>query len=266
MRVISAFNTIFSRSCRAENTINHSTHLGDHPVLTHDKHRRLYEYVEEEIGVTIVEGTYQPGDSLPNEDSLCRTYDVSRGVIREAVKVLTTKGLVRPKPKIGTQVQPRSRWNLFDANVLQWMLRAGHQLDFLKKVTEVRSIIESEAAKLAAQKATEAETANILDLAARLNALLEQEADYSYESYLELDMRFHLAILDASHNEILASLGHTMRQAVHTARQADTHDLEKQLDSMPHHHAVANAIAEHDPDAAYRASAEMLDLVWRTID
>ena len=91
----------------------------------------------------------------------------------------------------------RSHWNLFDADVLQWMLR--------------------------------------------------------------------LAILDASHNEILASLGHTMRQAVHTARQADARDLKNQQDSMPFHTAVSRAIAGHDPDAAYQASSDMLNLVWSTI-
>lgn len=234
-------------------------------MLNRNRHRRLYEYVGEEIGVKIIEGEYQPGDSLPNEDGLCQAFEVSRGVVREAVKVLTSKGLVRPRPKIGTQVQPRSQWNLFDADVLQWMLRAGHQLDFLKKVTEVRSIIESEAAKLAALKASQTEIQSILDLHEQLEAMLGKSSTYVYEAYLELDMQFHLAILDASHNEILASLGHTMRQAVHIARQADTRDLKNQQDSMPFHTAVARAIAEHDPDTAYQASSDMLNFVWTTI-
>lgn len=234
-------------------------------MLNPNKHRRLYQYVEEEIGIKIIEGEYRPGDSLPNEEGLCQAFDVSRGVIREAIKVLSTKGMVRPRPKIGTQVQPRSRWNLFDADVLKWMLRAGPQLEFLKKVTEVRSIIESEAAKLAAQKATQHEIRIIQDLYSELEVMLDNGSSYSYEAYLELDMQFHLAILDASHNEILASLGQTMRLAVHTARQADTHDLKKQQDSLPYHEAVARAIARHDPDTAYQASFDMLNLVWQTI-
>ncbi len=234
-------------------------------MLSPGKHRRLYEYVEEELGVKIIQGIYLPGDALPNEDGLCREFEVSRGVIREAVKVLTTKGLVRPRPKIGTQVQPRSQWNLFDADVLQWMLRTGPQPEFLKKITEVRSIIESEAAGMAARKATRAEVETILELYSRLKSMLDNDATFSYEAYLELDMQFHLAILEASHNEILASLGHAMRLAVHTARQADTRDLAGQQDSLPLHKAMARAIADGDSDAAYQAASDMLTLVWQSI-
>ena len=83
-------------------------------------HRKLYEHVEEAIGLRIITGDFKPKDTLPNEDALCAEFGVSRGVIREAVKVLQKKGLVVPRPKIGTQIQPKSQWNLFDADVLYW--------------------------------------------------------------------------------------------------------------------------------------------------
>ena len=86
-------------------------------MLNRNMHRKLYEYVEEMIGLRIIKGEYRPRDTLPNEDALCTEFGVSRGVIREAVKVLHKKGLVLPRPKIGTQIQPTSQWNLFDADV-----------------------------------------------------------------------------------------------------------------------------------------------------
>lgn len=228
-------------------------------------HRKLYEYVEEEIGLRLIKGDYKPGDTLPNEEELCTEFGVSRGVIREAVKVLNKKGLVLPRPKIGTQIQPENQWNLFDADVLVWKLKAGQQLRFLKKVTEVRTIIESEAAKLSAERATEEEIGKIQTLFNRLDDILKDEVRFNYESYLQIDMAFHIAILDASHNELLAQIGRTMRHAVQTARRADIQDIGTLLTSQPLHAAVMKALTRKNPKDAYIASREMFDQVWANL-
>ena len=225
-------------------------------------HRKLYEHVEEAIGLRIIKGEYSPLDTLPNEDALCAEYGVSRGVIREAVKVLHKKGLVLPRPKIGTQVQPRSKWNLFDADVLVWKLEDGHQLRFLKKVTEVRMIIESEAAKFSAERASLEEVTDIQHRYNRLEEILRDKENFDYEQYLEADMAFHSAILEASHNELLAQIGQTMRHAIQTARRADSHEVSVLAASLPHHAAIVTAIAQNDPEGAYDASRDMFDQVW----
>jgi DNA-binding FadR family transcriptional regulator len=226
-------------------------------------HRKLYEHVEEAIGLQIIKGKYKPNDTLPNEETLCEEFGVSRGVIREAVKVLQKKGLVRPRPKIGTQIQPKSRWNLYDADVLIWKLKAGQQLRFLKKVTEVRSIIESEAARLSAERASAEEIDNIQKLCERLDKILADAVHFNYEAYLEIDMAFHTAILEASHNELLAQIGRTMRHAVQTARLADIKDLKILLASQPYHIDVVQAIKRKDPLGAYNTSRAMFDQVWK---
>ena len=100
--------------------------------------RKLYEYVVEEIGLRIIKGEFKPGDTLPNEDNLCKQFEVSRGALREATKLLAQKGLIRTRPKTGTVVQPHQEWNLFDAKILLCKLETGDKLDFLTKVTEVR--------------------------------------------------------------------------------------------------------------------------------
>lgn len=230
---------------------------------THAMHRKLYEHVEEAIGLRIIKGDYRPGETLPNEEALCTAFGVSRGVIREAVKVLHKKGLVRPRPKIGTQIQPRTRWNLFDADVLVWKLAAGEQLQFLSKVTEVRTMIESEAARLSAARATTAEIDTIRKCCRQLEALLASETGFRYETYLEYDMAFHTAVLEASHNELLAQIGRTMRQAVQVARQADVRDIHALRESQPFHRAVMEAVAQQDPQRAYAASRDLFAQVWR---
>ena len=229
---------------------------------TGSMHRKLYEYVVEEIGLQIMRGDVGPGDTLPNEDALCRQYGVSRGVLREATKVLTQKGLIRTQPKVGTRIQPRENWNLFDADVLLWKLNVGDKLDFLKNVTEVRCIIESEAARYAAHRADKNDLGHIRTSYERLAGTLDDEARYDYETYLESDMAFHAAILNACHNELLAQIGYTMRQAVHTAREADIHDIGSQRESLPFHLSMLDAIAACDAEKAYQASQDMFNQVW----
>ncbi len=229
---------------------------------TRPMHKKLYEYVVEEIGLNIMRGETAPGDTLPNEDALCQQYGVSRGVLREATKVLTQKGLIRTQPKVGTRIQARENWNLFDADVLLWKLKVGDKLDFLKNVTEVRRIIESEAARYAAQRAGEKQIDHIRACYERLAGTLADAKRYDYDTYLESDMAFHTAILDASRNELLAQIGYTMRQAVHTARKADIHDIDTQRESLAFHLSMLEAIAARDPEKAYQASREMFRQVW----
>jgi len=232
---------------------------------TRPMHRKLYEYVVEEIGLQIMRGDVAPGDTLPNEDALCRQYEVSRGVLREATKVLTQKGLIRTQPKVGTRIQPRENWNLFDADVLLWKLKVGDRLDFLKNVTEVRCIIESEAARYAAQRADAKEIKRIRARYEKLADTLADAKQYDYDTYLDSDMAFHTAILNACSNELLAQIGYTMRQAVHTARKADIHDIDTQRESLPFHLSMLEAIAAHDAEKAYQASQAMFKQVWEHI-
>jgi len=231
-------------------------------MIAPSQRRNLYELVVEKIGMDVMKGEWKPGDTLPNEDALCRQFQVSRGALREATKVLAQKGLIRSRPKVGTQVRPRREWNLFDADVLLWKLKVGDRLAFLETVTEVRRIIESEAAWLAAQRADAAEIVAVAACYRDLEGILASAADYDYERYLELDMAFHTAILDACHNELLAQIGHTMRQAVQTARRSDIRDLDILRESLPTHLAMATAIAAHDAPGARSAALAMFDQVW----
>jgi DNA-binding FadR family transcriptional regulator len=228
-------------------------------------HRKLYQYIVEELGQRIVQGRYRNPDVLPTEDQLCEELSVSRGVLREATKVLTQKGLIQTRPRVGTQVLPRDRWNLFDPDILLWRLQVEDKSTFLKTVTEVRRIIESEAARLAASRVSDEEVANIKTLLDRMVRILGDDANYVYEQYLDIDIAFHTSILKASHNDLLSQIGSTMREAVHQAREHDVNDIDIQKESLPFHVAIVDGITRKDPDAAYRASLQMFDDVWRYI-
>ena len=77
-------------------------------------------------------------------------FGVSRTVLREALRTLTSKGLIESRPKIGTRVRPRDAWNLLDADVLEWYSRVAKPLQFALKLQEMREMIEPYAAALAA--------------------------------------------------------------------------------------------------------------------
>ena len=225
-------------------------------------HRKLYQYIVDEIGQRIIRGRYRTKEVLPTEDQLSGELHVSRGVLREAIKVLTQKGLIQTRPRVGTQVLPRENWNLFDPDVLVWRLQIEDKTTFLKNVTEVRRLIESEAARQAARRATDSEVSGIREILVKMQGLLSDGNRYLYDDYLTMDILFHSKILKASHNDLLSQIGSTVRNAVHKARESDTSDIGVQKESLPFHVAIVDGICDKDPDAAYRASQEMFDNVW----
>jgi len=225
-------------------------------------HRKLYQYIVDEIGQRIIRGEYRAEDVLPTEDLLSAELRVSRGVLREAIKVLTQKGLIQTRPRVGSQVLPRENWNLFDPDILVWRLQIEDKTTFLKNVTEVRRLIESEAARQAARRATKTEVADIKDTLSQMQMILSDGNRYVYEDYLTMDILFHSKILKASHNDLLSQIGSTVRNAVHKARESDIADISIQKESLPFHVAIVHGIDQKNPEAAYKASQEMFDNVW----
>src|ERR1051325_6657285 len=104
------------------------------------------------LGKEIVTGGYDDRP-FPTEAELARQHDVSRSVTREAVKMLTAKGLLTARPRKGTSVQPASYWNLFDPDVLRWLLERKFSLELLRQFSDLRIAIEPAAAALAARAA-----------------------------------------------------------------------------------------------------------------
>src|SRR4029453_11093357 len=114
--------------------------------------RGLHGAVVHEIGVRIVNGELKPGDTLP-DNGFFDGADVSRTVVREAIKVLAAKGLVESRPKVGTRVRPRRDWNLLDPDLLAWQIEAGPDARFLEQAVELRRMIEPAAARLPPERA-----------------------------------------------------------------------------------------------------------------
>lgn len=220
--------------------------------------RNLTYALLDAVGKAIVVGGYDDSP-FPTEADLARQYAVSRSVTREAVKMLTAKGLLVARPRKGTSVQPPSAWNLFDPDVLRWMLERKFSLDLLRQFNELRIAIEPMAAALAAKAAGAAGIAAIEAGYQRMVAAEEGDDDP-----LEADIAFHIAILEASANPFYAQFRDVVMTALRTSIRF-TNRFKGHTASLPQHRAVLTAIEARDPDAAAAAMGALIEDVMALI-
>src|SRR3954468_5263911 len=217
------------------------------------------------LGRAIVTGAYDT-ERFPTEAELAAQHMVSRSVTREAVKMLTAKGLLTARPRKGTTIQPASSWNLFDPDVLRWLLERKFSLDLLRQFSELRIAIEPAAAALAAREAGPRAVAAIEAGYARMEAVERDEDDA-----LEADVAFHLAILNACGNPFYRQFRDVVATALQTSIRFTSRfngrapNLQLQRASLPAHRAVLDAIRAHDEPGAHEAMrviiSDVMDLI-----
>ena len=205
-----------------------------------------------EIGLRIVRGDYPPGTILPNEAKWSETFNVSRSAVREAIKMLMAKSLLASRPKIGSWVEPKERWNLLDRDVLAWYATSPDREVFLKTVQEFRHIIEPEASAFAAMRRSEEQMAEISQ------ACREMGAATSLQERTRADTRFHLAILRASGNDLLVPLGVLIESALDHLFVFVTREHSDQRRAQFLHEAIEKNIRLQRPAAARNAVHRLL--------
>ena len=221
--------------------------------------RNLTYGLLDNLGRAIVTGRYD-SEAFPTEAELAKRHGVSRSVTREAVKMLTAKGLLSARPRQGTIVQPTTSWNLFDTDVLRWLLERQFSVDLLKQFSQLRVAIEPEAAALAAQFGRPEELRRIGEGLDRMAA-----AERGEDDTLEADIAFHVAILWASNNPFYAQFRDVVSTALRTSIRF-TNRIKGRTASVADHAAVRDAIDAHDPDAARSAMRHIIGDVLTLID
>ena len=218
--------------------------------------RNLRQQLVEQLGGEIVRGRLQPGDPLPNEDILLARYDVSRTVLREALNVLSGKGLLDARPRRGTIVRPRSEWSQLDPQVLGWQHdRPEGDIPNIDHLMELRRIIEPAAAALAARRATAEDRAAIAEAYRAM-----EKAGRDVPHFVDADVRFHVACLRAARNDFLLPVAHVIRTSLEAAMRIANRDGERNRTvSLPLHKAVLDAILSGDAAAAQDAMQAHLD-------
>ena len=209
----------------------------------------LTELVAQRLVALLSNGTLRPGDKLPPERELAQVLNVGRTTVREALKLLTLGGLLEAKRGDGTYV--RRTFTDFLSKQIEWpVLLSVQELDM---IAEVREGLEAKSARLAAERATPEQVEKI----SVFQKLLEFEGR-DIERETEVDLEFHHAIADASHNVLLCrlmlSLQNILRQYIALSNQM-TDRIES---TVAEHRPIYEAIAAGDPDAAERAMLDHL--------
>ncbi len=223
--------------------------------LPRDTGRRLHGAIAHKLGTAILSGEYAPGDTLSSEIAFSEQLDVSRSAYREAVQVLAAKGLVESRPKAGTRVLPRSRWNLLDPDVLAWAFAGEPDVQFVRSLFELRAVVEPAAARFAAARRDRA------DLKAMKDALTAMRRHtLATEAGRAADRDFHDAVLRATGNDVLMTLSAGISAAVAWTTQFKQRARALPRNPIPDHARVYDAIAAGDGDTADQAMRLLVDL------
>jgi len=222
-------------------------------------YRGVHGQVVQALGRRIVADRTGPGGIL-DLDSLKADLGVSRTAIREALKVLAAKGLVDARPRRGTYVRPRADWSMLDTDVLRWRFEDSVDDTFLGNLAEVRDIVEPAGAKFAALRRT-ADDLRLLEQT--LAALEAADAHLDVHTLVQLDLRFHSAVLAAAHNELLTRMEGVLETGLR-ARDMLVHQARRWHDLVPTHRPVVEAIRRQD-GAAAEAAVRLLDQAERDL-
>jgi GntR family transcriptional repressor for pyruvate dehydrogenase complex len=212
---------------------------------------RLYKQVADRIEQLIVAESLRPGDKLPSERELAEQMGVSRTVVREAIRVLSVRGLLQVKSGCGTYVQELSAKDAAASIGLFLKLRQG--TDSLAQLYEVRRILEVEAAGLAAERATADDMSSM-----RKSIQLMADCQDEPEEYTRHDVAFHTAVVAATHNDLfgvlLSPISDQLRRMVRVSLDASG----AAAIGLAHHGEILECIREHDSQRARQAMREHL--------
>ncbi|MDX3578214.1 FadR/GntR family transcriptional regulator [Streptomyces sp. FL07-04A] len=215
--------------------------------------RGLHGRVLDALGPAITAGEYPPGSVL-RTDELAQRFDVSRSVMREAVRVLESMDLVESRRRVGVTVRPRSAWNVYDPQVIRWRLAGADRPHQLRSLTVLRSAIEPVAAGLAARHATAEQCAELTECAL---GMVAHSRGHRLEGYLIHDMAFHRVILAASGNEMFARLGDVVAEVLAGRTHHEVMFEDPDPAAVTLHVQVAEAVRAGDAARAERLTREI---------
>ena len=216
--------------------------------------RSLHVQVAREIARSILSGKLPQGSIIPGEMALCEQFGVSRTALREAVKLLTSKGLLKSRPKIGTRVVERAYWNFLDPQLLEWMDGLEDLDHFCLQFLGLRRAIEPEACALAAKYASAEQRIELSETFQKMEEVAGAE-EFNQERWTEIDTKFHSLIFNATGNDFYLPFGNILTTMfinfiVHSSEEGST--------CIEEHRQIYEAIMAGNADKARQASANHL--------
>jgi DNA-binding FadR family transcriptional regulator len=215
----------------------------------------LHDSLLRTLGAAIVSGDYPAGQVI-TLDGVGAQHKMSRSVVREAVRVLESMGMVESRRRVGVTVQPAQKWNVFDPRLIRWRLESGDRTAQLLSLSELRRGFEPAAAALAARRA---DPHQCRIMAAAVSDMVVHGRSGDLDAYLLADKIFHQTMLEASGNEMFRALNGVVAEVL----AGRTHH--GMMPDIPNpaaidlHDEVARAIRMRDEAAAERAMRAIID-------
>lgn len=207
------------------------------------------------LGTAIVSGDYPAGQVI-TLDGVSAQHKVSRSVVREAVRVLESMGMVESRRRVGVTVQPAKNWNVFDPRLIRWRIESGDRTAQLLSLSELRQGFEPAAAALAARRA---DPHQCRTMAAAVSDMVVHGRSGDLDAYLLADKTFHQTMLEASGNEMFCALNGVVAEVLagrtHHGMMPDVPNPA----AIELHDEVARAIRMRDQAAAEQAMRAIID-------
>ncbi len=221
-----------------------------------------------DLGCRIVGGEWKSGDILPKESDFISQLGVSRSVVREAIRILNAKGLVRSRQMEGTKVMPRAEWRHLDPDVIGWRMQASDRQTLLKDLLLVRLALEPGAVRLATlNKSPESHARVDVAWQRKVELITETAEDQKTRraAFIAADLEFHRALLAAVNSELLGQLFAVIEAALallidlQMRARGSTTTLVGMDQSMELHEAVYLAYKAGNPEAAQTAMRNLVE-------
>lgn len=229
-------------------------------MFTPVKSTKVYEQVIEQIKYMITSGELKKGEKLPPERELVEKFQVSRTSVREALRALQIIGLIESRQGGGNYIRDSFEDNLIEPLSMMFVLQNSRNSEIL----ELRSVLEVETARLAANNVTEEELSRLKEIVDRMKALPDEKEN------IILDKELHYIIARASGNNlimsILTAVSSLMDSFIKEAREAIINKDENKSVLLEHHENMYQALKSHDAEEASRVMKEHMNLIIRHMD
>ncbi|MBD1577935.1 FadR family transcriptional regulator [Vibrio sp. S11_S32] len=213
---------------------------------------RIHVFIAQQVAAQIISGKLTTGSKLPNELELCKDFGVSRTALRESIKLLSSKGLISSKPKVGTFVQDRKHWHFLDPQLLEWIKDCEDPETFLQQFLGLRKAIEPAACALSAIFATSDQKQQLTE---HFDAMMQASLNQDVNAWTLADLQFHSLIFQSTANDFFTPFGNlltTVYQCFFTHSSVRGHFCIKE------HRAVYQAIIKGQATEARIASNILL--------
>jgi GntR family transcriptional repressor for pyruvate dehydrogenase complex len=216
---------------------------------------KVYQLVAQRLLHQIQQRRLSPGDSLPPEHELARRYGVGRSSVREALRLLESRGVIRGTGH-GSFVVAEYGNPLVDSFRFLLTLEAFD----LEELYEIRRVVETEFAAMAAARRQEEHLVRMEEAIQEMEAGLESQS-----RYIDADLRFHLTVAEATSNRVAVYVMRAIRDPLHRALASVYHIPGSPQKSILQHRAIVEAVRAGDPEGARARMAEHLGRVYEDI-